>query len=466
MCVGISNEGGELGRAEVCYGEQVAGRELLGGCGVAAGLHSHEASQSGGGGAEGEHCGFEMVGGRLRLGEGNCKFIGRNHVYCGVTGPAVDFLRALQEACSSRKVPQTLIGDRFRRRGRVPFPCLSHAHDDAWAAQPAHTSTNITCHPASVLIVSLSLTTTHARLERTDSPILHRATTMDSSEEPWVSSTTPSSRPASQKSDKSNKSIRSARSSRSARSEPSIRSTEQTPLLARADESDDEEEEREPQTSATASLRHSLNGSSSGKTPLWKRRWPSILALIILSIAIVLILLGFLASEGIEEYAMQAADFKPTKLSLDSLTMHGIKVQIEGDFTMDASKVEKKSVRNLGRFGTWIAHEAETGATNVDVYLPDYGNILVGTAKVPAIKVNIRNGHTTHVSILVDLEPGSFDGIRNIANDWIEGRLGQIRFRGKAEVPLKSGLIHLGKQYIEESMVFKGRFHDLGRWRR
>jgi hypothetical protein len=167
-------------------------------------------------------------------------------------------------------------------------------------------------------------------------------------------------------------------------------------------------------------------------------------------------LLGFLASEGIEEYAMQAADFKPTKLALDSLTKHGVKVHIEGDFTMDASKVNKKSIRNIGRFGTWIAHEAETGATDVDVYLPEYGNILVGTAKVPAIKVNIRNGQTTHISIFADLEPGSFDGIRNIANDWIEGRLGQIRVKGKAEVPLRSGLIRLGTQYIEESLVFKG----------
>jgi hypothetical protein len=167
-------------------------------------------------------------------------------------------------------------------------------------------------------------------------------------------------------------------------------------------------------------------------------------------------MLGFLASEGIEEYAMQAADFKPTKLSLNKLTDTGVQVQIEGDFTMDASKVKKQSVRNIGRFGTWIAKEVESGPTDVDVYLPEYGNVLLGKAKVPGVKVNIRNGHTTHISIFTDLEPGSFDGIRNIANDWLEGRLGQIRVKGKAEVPLKSGLIHLGKQYIEQAMTFAG----------
>lgn len=153
---------------------------------------------------------------------------------------------------------------------------------------------------------------------------------------------------------------------------------------------------------------------------------------------------------------MQAADFKPTKLSLEGLTDHGANVHIEGDFTMDASKVKKQSVRNLGRFGTWIAREAETGPTQVDVYMPEYGNVLIGKAQVPGIKVNIRNGHTTHVSLTAMLEPGSLDGIRNIANDWIDGRLGQIRLKGKANVPLKSGLISIGKQLVEQSIVFQG----------
>lgn len=167
-------------------------------------------------------------------------------------------------------------------------------------------------------------------------------------------------------------------------------------------------------------------------------------------------MLGFLASEGIEEYAMQAADFRPTKLSLDGLADQGAQVRIEGDFTMDASKVKKQSVRNIGRFGTWIAREAETGPFDAHVYLPEYGNVLVGTAKIPSIKVNIRNGHTTHIAFVTSVQPGSPEGIRNVANDYIDGRLGQIRIKGKAEVPVKSGLINVGKQLVEQSMVFKG----------
>ncbi|EUC50097.1 hypothetical protein COCMIDRAFT_83015 [Bipolaris oryzae ATCC 44560] len=167
-------------------------------------------------------------------------------------------------------------------------------------------------------------------------------------------------------------------------------------------------------------------------------------------------MLGFLAKESIEEYSMQAATFKPTKISMDGLTSNGAKIHIQGDFTMDASKVKKQSVRNLGRFGTWVAHEAETGPFDAEVYLPEYGNILVGTAKMPGVKVDIRNGHTTHVAFDATVQPGSLDGIRNVAEDWIDGRLGQIRLKAKALVPLKSGLIHIGKQLVEQSVVFQG----------
>lgn len=278
----------------------------------------------------------------------------------------------------------------------------------------------------------------------------------DNAEQQWGSSAndtrTPSSRPVSHK---------SARSSRSARSQQSSRTTEQTPLLSQEDRDEhqrpDDEDESTP---ATRSLLRSLSGGSdksgSGKVALWRKRWPSILALILLCLLVIFIMLGFLAKESIEEYSMQAADFKPTKLSMDGLTDHGAKVHIQGDFTMNASKVKKQSVRNLGRFGTWIAHEAETGPFDADVYLPEYGNVLIGTAKIPGVKVNIRNGHTTRVSFVATVQPGSPDGIRNVANDWIDGRLGQIRLQAKAQVPLKSGLINIGKQLVEQSIVFQG----------
>lgn len=268
---------------------------------------------------------------------------------------------------------------------------------------------------------------------------------MDTPEGPWAATRTPSSRPGSQ---------RSGRSARSAASRTSSRTTEQTPLLARSDDSD--REDGTADATQTTPLLRPASVSSDKKVSIFKKRWPSILALIVLCIVVVFIMLGFLASAGLEEYALQAAEFEPTRLALDSMTENGVRVAIEGDFKMDASKVKKKSVRDLGRFGTWVAREVKTGPTQVHVYVPEYGNLRVGTAKVPSIKVNVRNGHTTHVAFTSDLEPGSFDGIRNIAYDWMDGRLRQLHLKGKAQISLRSGLIRLGDQTIEHAVILDG----------
>ena len=66
-------------------------------------------------------------------------------------------------------------------------------------------------------------------------------------------------------------------------------------------------------------------------------------------------------------------------------------------------------------------------------------------------------GHTNVIDFLSDLEPGDIDGIRQIANDWLEGRLGQLRVQGKADFGLKSGIFHLGRQSISESLFFEGQ---------
>ncbi|MCJ1231953.1 hypothetical protein MMC12_008633, partial [Toensbergia leucococca] len=67
------------------------------------------------------------------------------------------------------------------------------------------------------------------------------------------------------------------------------------------------------------------------------------------------------------------------------------------------------------------------------------------------------NGHTTHIDFLSDLVPGDIDGIRRIANDWLEGRLGQLRVKGVAKVALKSGIFSLGTQSLSQSLLFEGQ---------
>ena len=176
-----------------------------------------------------------------------------------------------------------------------------------------------------------------------------------------------------------------------------------------------------------------------------------------LSLVLVTILaLGFAAPAVVEEYAKEAMVFEPTDLSIDSLTSDGVRARVQGDFSLDALRVHKKPTRDLGRLGTWIARKVESRPSKVEVFLPEYDDLLLGTALVPSIVVDIRNGHTTHVDFITDLKAGSLDGIRRIANDWIDGRLTQLIVTGEAKVGLKSGLFSLGTQDIRQSLVFKG----------
>lgn len=247
----------------------------------------------------------------------------------------------------------------------------------------------------------------------------------------------------------------SLRSQQSRSSGGSAHAEESTPLLQRdANYGDGPPNSNDPASIAASSLRCLQNfdpGEGKG------RRWPTIVALVLLFLTIsTILILGFAAPEIVREYAKEATVFNPVYLSIDSFTSSGVKARFQGDFTVDASRVHNKPVRDLGRFGTWIAQAVESKTSEVKIFLPEYGEVLLGTAHVPGIAVDIRNGHTTRVDFLCDLVAGDIDGIRAILNDWIEGRLGQLRVQGVAKVGLKSGLFSLGAYQFTRSLVFQG----------
>ncbi|PNS14021.1 hypothetical protein CAC42_6534 [Sphaceloma murrayae] len=230
--------------------------------------------------------------------------------------------------------------------------------------------------------------------------------------------------------------------------EPDVEASEVTPLISRPADVQDGSNTRR---SSAASLLRSIQGEAKSR-----RRWPSLIALLLLCAAVIVIMvLGFLTPEAIHEYAMEAAQFQPSSLSIQEFTSTGVKARVQGDFGMDASRVKKTSVRNLGRLGTYVASKVETGRSSVEVSLPEYGNIVLGIAEIPPIVVDVRNGHRTHVDFVADLTPGDYDGIRRIAKGLIEHRIGQLRIIGKAQVPLKSGLISFGSQAISQSLLFE-----------
>lgn len=262
-----------------------------------------------------------------------------------------------------------------------------------------------------------------------------------------------SERPPSQKSKASTKSRHSKQSKHSGESSPLLSQDADHRNYGDAPAHDD------IPSAAASSLRSLQNGGASKEKS--SSRWPTIISLTILGLLIVVILcLGFAAPEVVEEYVREAMVFEPTDLSIDSFTSAGVRARIRGDFTLDGSRVQKKPVRDLGRAGTWIARAVESKRSKVKVFLPEYGNLLLGTADVPPIVVDIRNGHTTHLDFLSDLAAGDLDGIRRMANDWIDGRIGDLSVRGVADVPLKSGIFGLGTQSLAETIMFKSKYSE------
>ena len=260
---------------------------------------------------------------------------------------------------------------------------------------------------------------------------------------------------------------RSKHSTRSNKSQRSSLSAESTPLLSRdidhRNYNSAPANEDEASSAAASSLRLLQTGDSvkSKRT----RRWPTAVALTILSLVVIAILgLGFAAPQVVEEYAKQALVFEPTDLSIDSFTSSGVKARVKGDFMLDASRVRSKPARDLGRAGTWIAKAVESKQSIVQVYLPEYGNVLLGTAEVPPIVVDVRNGHSTHIDFLSDLAAGDVDSIRQIATDWLEGRIGQLRVVGIADINLKSGIFGFGTQRLTHELVFKGQYWPIANY--
>lgn len=247
---------------------------------------------------------------------------------------------------------------------------------------------------------------------------------------------------------------------RSNGSAPREESSESTPLLGSSDTAvaaDGDITTHTRNSSGASSLLRSIQDQQSSKKSS-AGRWPSLIALTILCLAAAVVtVVAFILPQVVQQYAMQAMVVEPTSISIDSFTATGAIARVSGTFTMDASKVHKKAVRDIGRFGTWLAREVESRPSTVEVMLPDYGGVVVGMAEIPALKVSIRNGHITPIEFLTHVEPGSKDGLRSVADDWLKGTLQDLRVSGRANVALKSGLLSLGTRPVEHMLVLQGK---------
>jgi hypothetical protein len=181
--------------------------------------------------------------------------------------------------------------------------------------------------------------------------------------------------------------------------------------------------------------------------------------MIVLSLlALAVMILAFIVPAAVEEYAKQATVLEPTNLSLISITTNGVRARIQANFRLDAQRVANDHVRRVGRAATWLVGELGTEETKISVFLPEYDNVLLGTATVPPLRIKIADGRNNAMDFEADLAPGDAEGIRMIANEWLDGKLDSVRVRGQADIQLRAGFIPLGTHSVAESLTFEGQY--------
>ncbi|KAI8257981.1 hypothetical protein K4K58_003577 [Colletotrichum sp. SAR11_239] len=204
----------------------------------------------------------------------------------------------------------------------------------------------------------------------------------------------------------------------------------------------------------------SLAGSHSSHTSLKEKKsstpWASIISIVVLAtLAVCIMLVAFFVPAAVEEYAKQAAVVEPTNLSLESITTNGVRARVQANFKLDGSRVQDPTSRRIGKFTTWIVRALGTEQTKVGVYLPEYNDVLLGTAVVPPLSISIVDGQTTKVDFVAELSPGDAEAYRKVANEWLDGKLDQLKVLGKADIPLKSGILPLGTHAVSEILTFE-----------
>ncbi|KAF4776553.1 hypothetical protein HER10_EVM0007040 [Colletotrichum scovillei] len=211
-------------------------------------------------------------------------------------------------------------------------------------------------------------------------------------------------------------------------------------------------EQDDPERSRAASLA-SNPPSTTTKSSV---RWASVISITVLILLVFGIMAGcFFVPSAVQEYAKQAAVVEPTNLALESITTDGVRARVQANFKLDGSRVQDTTSRRIGKFATWIVRQLGTEQTKVGVFLPEYDDALLGTAVVPPLTISIVDGQTTAIDFIAELSPGDAEAYRKIANEWLDGKLDQLKVLGKANIPLKSGILPLGTHPVSEVLVFE-----------
>lgn len=187
-------------------------------------------------------------------------------------------------------------------------------------------------------------------------------------------------------------------------------------------------------------------------------RWPSIIAILVLAtLFVAIIVLGFVTPPAVRQYVESAVVFEPTSLSLESMTADGVRARIQAKLRLDASRVSGINARRIGKFLADLMGKLGTDVTRISVRLPHYQDALLGTAAVPPFSIDLVNGHTNQLDFVTHVAPGNPEVLRQVLKEWLGGKLDQLKVTGAAALRLKSGIVPLGTHDVVESVVIQGQ---------
>lgn len=236
--------------------------------------------------------------------------------------------------------------------------------------------------------------------------------------------------------------------------------SETTPLIVSSSQTPryDGETNQGAQTSPTPDPGPEPGSPITRGSPKRTTRWPSIIAVIVLTIACILIVFaGFIVPDRVSDYAAKALVIEPTNLSLEGIDENGVRARVQVNFRLDGSRVSDRLTRGIGRAVTSVVRGIATDQTTVSVYLSDFDGALAGTAALPPLAVSLVDGQPTQLDIVTALAAGNVDAISTISNLWLQGKLDQLRLVVKTHVSVRSGRISLGNHSVSEPIVIEGR---------
>ena len=174
------------------------------------------------------------------------------------------------------------------------------------------------------------------------------------------------------------------------------------------------------------------------------------------SAVLAILVLAFALPAIIKAYAQRATVFHIESLTYEPSGQDWSRARIKGTFFTDADRVNSSWISGVGRLTTWVASEIETReGDTLEIYQPVFGHIVTINASLPRIQVNVRNGHSTDLDFLSDIQRVSDGGSPTSPIDWEDQKGGGIL--AKANVHLRSGWLDLGRQEFSLTVQYKGR---------